>query len=79
MNALFPLSSPFFATQRRRLADVAATVRLPAFYEHRDYVDVGGLMSYGPNFAEIFRRAAAYVDKIIKGAPPRNIARMSCP
>jgi putative ABC transport system substrate-binding protein len=70
---VFPLSSPFFATERRRLADLAAKVRLPAFYEHRDYVDVGGFMSYGPNFAEIFRRAAAYVDKILKGAKPADL------
>jgi putative ABC transport system substrate-binding protein len=73
MNALFPLSSPFFATERRRLVDLAAKVRLPAFYEHRDYVDVGGFISYGPNFAEIFRRAAAYVDKILKGAKPADL------
>jgi putative tryptophan/tyrosine transport system substrate-binding protein len=73
MNALFPLSSPFFATERRRLVDLAAKVRLPAFYEHRDYVDVGGFISYGPNFAEIFRRAAAYVDKILKGAKPVDL------
>jgi putative ABC transport system substrate-binding protein len=73
VNALFPLSSPFFTTERQRLADLAARLRLPAIYEHREYVDAGGLMSYGPNFEEMFRQAAVYVDKILRGARPADL------
>jgi putative ABC transport system substrate-binding protein len=53
--------------------DLAAKNRLPAVYMERDYVDAGGLMSYGPNVADLFRRAATYVDKIIKGAKPGDL------
>src|SRR3984893_13684289 len=59
-----------FANERRRLVDLAAKNRLPAVYMERDYVDAGGLMSYGPNVADLFRRAATYVDRILKGAKP---------
>jgi putative tryptophan/tyrosine transport system substrate-binding protein len=51
-----------FISERRRLADLAAKNRLPAVYTWREFVDAGGLMSYGPNLAELFRRAATYVD-----------------
>ena len=57
-----------FFNERRRLVNLAAKNRLPAVYPLRDYVDAGGLMSYGPNIADSFRRAATYVDKILKGA-----------
>ena len=73
VNALFPLSSPLFTVERQRLADLAARLRLPAIYEHREYVDAGGLMSYGPNFEDMFRLAAVYVDKILKGARPADL------
>ena len=53
--------------------DLAAKNRLPAVYMERDYVDAGGLMSYGPNVADLFRRAASYVDKILKGAKPGDL------
>ena len=53
--------------------DLAAKNRLPAVYMERDYVDAGGLMSYGPNVADLFRRAATYVDKILKGAKPGDL------
>ena len=62
-----------FFTERRRLVDLAAKNRLPAVYERRDFVDAGGLMAYGPNFADLFRRAATYVDKILKGAKPADL------
>jgi putative ABC transport system substrate-binding protein len=59
--------------QRRRLADLAAKNRLPTVFSVRDYADAGGLMSYGPNLADLFRRAATYVDKILKGAKPADL------
>jgi putative ABC transport system substrate-binding protein len=62
-----------FVQQRRRLVELAAKSRLPAVYGSRESVDAGGLMSYGPNFADSFRRAATYVDKILKGAKPGDL------
>jgi len=59
--------------ERRRLVDLAAKYRLPAVYGLREYVDAGGLMSYGPNNVDLFRRAATYVDKILKGAKPGDL------
>ena len=67
------LSSPLFASLRQQIVDFAAHYRLPTIHEHRAYVDVGGLMSYGPDFAVVFRRAAAYVDRILKGAKPSDL------
>ncbi len=58
---------------RGRIVDLAATSRLPAMYDWKMYVDAGGLMSYGPSLSDIFRRAAAYVDKILKGAKPADL------
>jgi len=62
-----------FLIERRRLVDLAAKNRLPAVYGLREYVDAGGLMSYGPNNVDLFRRAATYVDKILKGAKPGDL------
>ena len=62
-----------FFTERRRLVDLAAKHRLPAVYSARDSVDAGGLMAYGPNTADLFRRAATYVDKILKGTKPGDL------
>jgi len=62
-----------FGSERRRLVDLAAKNRLPAVYLSREFVDAGGLMSYGPNIADLFRRAATYVDKILKGAKPADL------
>jgi putative tryptophan/tyrosine transport system substrate-binding protein len=59
--------------QRKRTADFAASTRIPAIYEARDFVDVGGLMSYGIDFGDHFRRAASFVDKIRKGAQPGDL------
>jgi putative ABC transport system substrate-binding protein len=72
-DALIVLGSPMFFAERRRLVDLAAKHRLPALYSARDSVDAGGLMSYGQNFADLFRRAATYVDKILKGAKPGDL------
>ncbi|HEV8144086.1 MAG TPA: ABC transporter substrate binding protein, partial [Methylomirabilota bacterium] len=62
-----------FFIERRRLVDLAAKNRLPAMYLTREFVDAGGLMSYGPNVADLHRRAATYVDKILKGAKPGDL------
>jgi putative tryptophan/tyrosine transport system substrate-binding protein len=71
--ALTVLPSTMFLGERSRLVELAAKNRLPAFYPTREYVDAGGLMSYGSNIADSFRRAATYVDKILKGAKPGDL------
>jgi len=73
VGALAVLGSAIFNSERRRLVDLAAKHRLPTVYTSRDFVDAGGLMTYGPNLADSFRRAAAYVDKILKGAKPADL------
>jgi len=60
-------------THRARLVDAVAASRLPAMYAARLYVETGGLMSYGPNLPDQWKRAAAYVDKILKGAKPGDL------
>jgi putative tryptophan/tyrosine transport system substrate-binding protein len=72
-GALTGLSGSMFFNERRRLVDLAAKNRLPAVYPLREYVEAGGLMAYGPNLADVFRRAATYVDKILKGAKPADL------
>ena len=72
-GALTVLASTMFFTERRRLVERTANNRLPAMYTSRDFVDAGGLMSYGPDYADLFRRAATYVDKILKGAKPGDL------
>ena len=72
-GALTVLTGAMFFGERRRLVDLAAKNRLPAVYPWRDGVDAGGLMSYGPNIADLYRRAATYVDKILKGAKPGDL------
>jgi len=72
-GALTVVSTPVFDAARRRLVELAARNRLPAVYTFRPYVDTGGLMSYGPDISDLFRRAATYVDKILKGANPRDL------
>ena len=63
---------PFFA-ERKRIVELAVKYRLPAIYPQKEYVDEGGLMSYGADFADQYRRAAVYVDKILKGAKPADL------
>jgi len=72
-GALTVSPSPMFGSERRRLVALAAKNRLPAVYTLREYVDAGGLMAYGANGADLFRRAATYVDKILKGAKPADL------
>jgi ABC-type uncharacterized transport system substrate-binding protein len=63
---------PLFA-ERRRIVELAGKNRLPAIYFQKEFVDEGGLMSYGADFADLFRRAAVYVDKTLKGAKPADL------
>jgi len=56
-----------------RIVDLAAKSRLPTMYDVREFVEAGGLMAYGPSLADLFRRAAAYVDKILKGGKPGTL------
>jgi putative ABC transport system substrate-binding protein len=72
-GALTVLPSNIFSNERRRLVDLAAKNRLPAVYPWREFVDAGGLMAYGANRADGYRRAATYVDKILKGAKPADL------
>jgi ABC-type uncharacterized transport system substrate-binding protein len=72
-GALTLLPSARFLREHRRLVDLAAKNRLPAVYTSREFVDAGGLMSYGANQPDLFRRAAIYVDKILKGAKPGDL------
>jgi len=72
-GGLVVLSTPMFSSERTRLVDLAARHRLPTMFPFRSYVDAGGLMSYGPNVADLFRRAATFVDKILKGAKPVDL------
>ena len=73
-GALTVLGSSMLINERRRLVNLAAKNRLPAVYGLREYVDAGGLMSYGPNNVDLFRRAATYVDKILKGVKPGDLS-----
>jgi len=72
-GALTVLPSNRFFREHRRLVELAAEKRLPAVYTSREFVDAGGLMSYGANSADLHRRAATYVDKVLKGAKPGDL------
>jgi putative ABC transport system substrate-binding protein len=72
-GALIVLGSTMFFIERRRLVALAAKTRLAAVYQGREFVDAGGLMAYGANIADNYRRAATYVDKILKGAKPGDL------
>jgi putative ABC transport system substrate-binding protein len=72
-DALLILVDPLTLSQRSRIVDFAAEQRLPAIYESSDFVDVGGLISYGTNGRDQFRRAASYVDRILRGAKPGDL------
>ena len=72
-EAVLVLQSPFFNSQRKQIIDIAIKSRLPAIYPQTDYTEAGGLMYYGANTPDLFRRAATYVDKILKGAKPADL------
>ncbi len=71
--ALSVLASPFFRSQSVRIAKLAVQHRLPSMVPHRAYVEAGGLLSYGPDFRDLNRRTAVYVDKILQGAKPGDL------
>jgi len=73
VDALFVLGDAFFASRRVQLATLAARDRLPASYAQRAYVEVGGLMSYGPDLADSFRQVGIYTGSILKGAKPGDL------
>ena len=66
-------SDPLLNTNRFQINTLALKAGLPTFSGIRDYVEAGGLMSYGPNFPDLFRRAAEFVDKILRGAKPADL------
>jgi putative ABC transport system substrate-binding protein len=72
-GAFIMLADRIFLHDRARIVDFAARNRLPAVYAYRELVEAGGLMSFGPNYADMHRRAATYVDKILKGAKPSDL------
>jgi putative ABC transport system substrate-binding protein len=73
VGGLILIPSAMFIDERRRIVNAVVKDRLPAMFYFREFAEVGGLMSYGPNFRELFRRAATYVDKILKGAKPADL------
>ena len=72
-DALYVCGEPLVNTNRVRINTLALGTRLPTMFGLREYVEAGGLMSYGPNQADLYRRAADYVDKILRGAKPADI------
>jgi putative ABC transport system substrate-binding protein len=72
-QALITTTGALINTQQRRVLDFAAKNRLPAIYHYSEFVEAGGLMSYAPNIADLFRRAADFVDKILKGTKPADL------
>jgi putative tryptophan/tyrosine transport system substrate-binding protein len=72
-NAVLVISTPILASQRRQVADLAVKSRLPTIYNRPEFVEEGGLVFYGVSYTDLFRRAATYVDKILKGAKPADL------
>jgi len=72
-DAVLVLNSAILISQRKQIADLAVNNRLPAIYPQNEYVENGGLMSYGVSFIDLHRRAATYVDKILKGAKSADL------
>ena len=73
LRALITVEDPLTYSHRKRIADFAASNWLPAIYGLREYVEAGGLLSYGASQADLYRRAAGYVEKILKGAKPADL------
>ena len=72
-EALFHFPSTMLFSERRRIVELAATHRLPAMFNSREFVQLGGLAAYGANLNDLWRRTATYVDKILKGAKPADL------
>jgi putative ABC transport system substrate-binding protein len=73
VDAIIVLVSSVLNSNRRRVAELAAKSRLPVIYPFREFVEAGGLMTYGVNFVDLYRRSATYIDKILKGARPADL------
>jgi putative ABC transport system substrate-binding protein len=73
VGAIMTTTSPRFTAERKRIVELAGKYRLPAIYPQKEFVDEGGLMSYGVDYDDLYRRAAVYVDKILKGAKPADL------
>jgi putative tryptophan/tyrosine transport system substrate-binding protein len=73
LQAIMVVSDSVFTPQRHRIAELALAAQLPSLFQQREYVEAGGLMSYGQGFREFFRRAAFYVDKIFRGTKPADL------
>jgi putative tryptophan/tyrosine transport system substrate-binding protein len=73
VNAVMTTTTPRFFAERKRIVELASKHRLPGIYFQKEFVDEGGLMSYGADYVDLYRRAAVYVDKILKGAKPADL------
>jgi putative tryptophan/tyrosine transport system substrate-binding protein len=73
VNAIMTIATRRFFAERKRIVELAGKYRLPAIYFQKEFVDEGGLMSYGADYDDLYRRAAVYVDKILKGAKPADL------
>ena len=73
VGAIMTSATRRFFAERKRIVELAGKYRLPAIYFQKEFVDEGGLMSYGADFDDLYRRAAVYVDKILKGAKPADL------
>ena len=73
VNGIMTMTGRDFLAERRRIVELAGRYRLPAIYFQKEFVDEGGLMSYGADYEDLFRRAAHYVDKILKGTKPADL------
>jgi putative ABC transport system substrate-binding protein len=73
VNGIMTLAGPRILAERKRIVELAGKYRLPGIYPAKEFVDAGGLMSYGADYGDLYRRAAVYVDKILKGAKPADL------
>jgi putative ABC transport system substrate-binding protein len=73
VGAIMTMATRGFFAERKRIVELAGKYRLPAIYPDKEFVDEGGLMSYGTDSTDVYRRAAVYVDKILKGAKPADL------
>src|SRR5262249_29871198 len=73
VNAIMTMTTRAFFAERKRIVELAGKHRLPAIYFQKEFVDEGGLLSYGADFDDRYRRAGVYVDKILKGAKPADL------
>jgi putative ABC transport system substrate-binding protein len=73
VGAIMTTTTNFFFAERKRIVELAGKYRMPAIYFQKEFVDQGGLMSYGADYVDLYRRAAVYVDKILKGAKPADL------